>query len=181
MEHAIEVQTLRAAKNQLEMIQHLATRLVKGLRHLSYEERLHKLNLFSLERRPLRVDLILAFKVKLILTHLTSFPVHPSRATRTHLPIAARSKASSTQRRCLFCSCHEILAQIASTSNVVNPSVYVQKNSWTVNGPKFFLQHLCNLCPHSLTIFTILLPQTIYVFLSPNPRPAYVVIPTIYQ
>ncbi len=64
LEYAMEANapTLRADINQLERVQRLATRLLRGLLHVPYEERLHQLNLFSLERRHLRADPILAFK-----------------------------------------------------------------------------------------------------------------------
>ncbi len=55
--------TLRADINHLGKVNHLATRLVRGIRHVPYEERLHQLNLFSLKRRRLRADLILAFRI----------------------------------------------------------------------------------------------------------------------
>ncbi len=47
----------------MDRIQRLATRMVKGMRELPYEERLRRPNLSSLERRRLREDLIPAYNI----------------------------------------------------------------------------------------------------------------------
>ncbi len=93
-------------------------------------------------------------------------PTTLSRTTRAHLPITARTKPSSMQERCLLSSGREILAQTSATSS--HPQYLSSKNRWTVNSPQFFLQHLCNFRPNSLTIFSILLFQTICVFPCPQ-------------
>ena len=62
----------------LEGVQRRATKRVRGLSTLSYPERLEQLNLFPLEYRRLRGDLILLFKIMHNSSHPLKGLVHPS-------------------------------------------------------------------------------------------------------
>ena len=46
----------------MEVIQRRDTKMIQGMEHLSYEDRLRKLKLFSLEKRRLSGDLIEVFQ-----------------------------------------------------------------------------------------------------------------------
>ncbi len=87
-------------------------------------------------------------KMKLTLTRLASSSAHPETG-------------------------YEDTPAVYGKDQVAGNSVSI---SWTVNGPKSFLQHLCNFCSPSLTLPSILLPQTIYVSVTRKPWPVYVVI-----
>ena len=52
----------KKVRDLLEGVQQKATKMIKGLEHLSYEERLSNLYLFSLGKRRMRGNLINVYK-----------------------------------------------------------------------------------------------------------------------
>jgi len=51
----------RRDEGLLEQVQRRAVKMIRGLEHLSYKERLREVGLFSLENGKLHGDLIMAF------------------------------------------------------------------------------------------------------------------------
>ena len=96
----------------LERVQRLATRWVAGIEGLPYEERLKRLNLFSLARRRLRGDLIEVYRMS---SGLAGIPLaslltpHEGRLTRGHEHKLKKVQSRLELRRCFF------------TQRVVNP------------------------------------------------------------
>ena len=108
MEHAVQAWSPHLKKdiNLLEKVQQRATRLVPQLRGLSYEVRLERLGLTSLEERRFRGDLIEVFKIMHGYENIdrSQFfklrPEHSPHASRQHdLQIWPPRKNTMTRRK----------------------------------------------------------------------------------
>ena len=96
----------------LERVQRRATKLVRSIRHLSYPERLKKLEIPSLRTRMLRGDLIVTFKIltgKISVDPDQFFEVAEEDRTRGHHLKLKKSQSKHVTRHKFF------------TNRVVNP------------------------------------------------------------
>ena len=90
---------------RLEQFQRMATRQVRELRGLSYDERLRRLNLFSLQRRRLRGDLISVYRILRGFDNLpvaAFFELRPGDRLRGHPFTIKKNAAASSPRASSF-------------------------------------------------------------------------------
>ena len=89
----------------LEKIQRRATKLIPGLRDLTYEERLNECGLTTLETRRLRGDQIEVFKILNGYENIDSnifFEIKESKITRGHNYTLVKNKVDWTLESILF-------------------------------------------------------------------------------
>ena len=126
----------------IESVQRRWTRQIRGLEELPYEERLKRLNLYSIKGRLLRCDLILCYKIFHSLSVIKPtdlFNMAPSVGTRGHRYKIQVPQTSIDARR-LFFSCRVVKPWNGLTSAVVeSTSVEIFKRALHVClGEKLF-------------------------------------------
>ena len=92
-------------KGLLERIQHRFTRMVPGLKHLPYEQRLIQLRLWTLEERRVRADLIEVYKMVNGMSGIrfdSFFEYDPNGRTRGHSKKLRKKRFNTDLRKHFF-------------------------------------------------------------------------------
>ena len=92
-------------KHLLERIQHRFTKLIPGIRHLPYADRLSKLNLWTFEERRNRADLIEVFKMAKNISSIplsSFFELNTDSRTRGHSLKLVKHRCHLEMRRHFF-------------------------------------------------------------------------------
>ena len=108
----------------LEKVQRRFTRMIEGFKELSYEQRLGKLHLMTLEMRRLRYDLIVTYKIMHGLEMVKRekfFKINKSN-TRGNSMELYKNAVSTTQRKNFYCE------RIINAWNVLPDDVVKSKN-----------------------------------------------------
>ena len=93
---------LQKDADELENVQRRATKLVNTIRHLDYEDRLKKLNLFTLKQRRARGDMIMVYKILhgyININVSELFDLNTSSRTRGHKYKLIVPKVAKTEAR----------------------------------------------------------------------------------
>jgi len=110
LEYCVQAWSPHLQKNKacLERVQRRATRMVKGLKKFTYETRLKRLGIYSLERRRLRGDLIETFKILTRRERIDSSKFFELSETtsglRCHSLKLYKQRCCTTDRQCFFSS-----------------------------------------------------------------------------
>jgi len=99
------VSALHERQKMIEKVQHRFTRLIPGIRQLSYEERLRRLRLWTLEERRNRADILEVFKMKAGLSDIplcTFFKLTSDSRTRGHSWKIVKRRSSLDIRKYFF-------------------------------------------------------------------------------
>jgi len=96
----------KKGKELLEKVQRRFTKMIKGMKIKSYEERLQKLNLWSLKERRNRQDLIEVFKIFKGLSSIRPEELFhfddTGKGTRLHSLKLVNVRCMQDSRRCFF-------------------------------------------------------------------------------
>ena len=126
----------------LEQVQRRATRMIPGISHLSYKDRLKELNLFTLTYRRLRGDLIQVYKIMRGFDKLDFklfFNLSEETRTRGHRLKLTKSRSNLDIRKNFFSQ--RVINWWNKLPNLVVSSETI--NSFKINLDRYMMENDC--------------------------------------